>query len=137
MNYQLKTILKSIETYLKNIYQEELDKIILFGSQARGDAMEESDIDILIVLKHPFRYYQKENISSRKHSGVISAFGQYFAKTEKVPQHYHRYLIEAEKLRKGADDNLDIDINHGEASQVIQQAEEMLSFAFNNLLNST
>ncbi len=59
MNNQLNAILKSVEVYLKNLYQDELDKVVLFGSQARGDAMEESDIDILIVFKHPFSYYQE------------------------------------------------------------------------------
>ncbi|GBF82695.1 nucleotidyltransferase domain-containing protein [Aphanothece sacrum] len=59
MNNQLNSILKSIEKYLKTIYQDELDQVILFGSQARGNATAESDIDILIILKHPFRYYQE------------------------------------------------------------------------------
>jgi predicted nucleotidyltransferase len=33
------------------IYQERLDKLILFGSRARGDARKESDVDIMVVLK--------------------------------------------------------------------------------------
>jgi predicted nucleotidyltransferase len=33
------------------LYQDRLDSLILFGSQARGDANVDSDIDILIVLK--------------------------------------------------------------------------------------
>lgn len=59
MNDTLNFILKSIENYLRHIYHDELDKVILFGSQARGDATFQSDIDILIVLKHPFSYYQE------------------------------------------------------------------------------
>lgn len=34
------------------IYQDELIQLILFGSRARGDAKQDSDIDILIVLKN-------------------------------------------------------------------------------------
>ena len=64
---------------------------------------------------------------------IISACGQYFAKTERVPKKYHRYFIEAKKLRKGADYNLDIEISFDEANQIIQQAEEMLVFAFEHL----
>lgn len=33
------------------LYGERLASIILFGSQARGDAGEDSDIDILVVLR--------------------------------------------------------------------------------------
>ncbi len=78
-------------------------------------------------------FLEGENLSYGKHSAVISAFGQYFAKTERVPKVYHRYLIKAEELRKGADYNLDIEIAPEEAAEVIGQAEEMLEFALNNL----
>lgn len=47
----LADILKQIKKYLPTIYDNNLVKIILFGSQARGEANPQSDIDILIVLK--------------------------------------------------------------------------------------
>jgi uncharacterized protein (UPF0332 family) len=79
-------------------------------------------------------FLEGEDLSYSKHSAIISAFGQHFAKTERVPKIFHRYLIEAEKLRKGADYSLDIEISFEEANQVIIQAEEMLIFALNNLV---
>ena len=36
---------------LKDLYRENLSRVILYGSKARGDATEDSDIDILIILK--------------------------------------------------------------------------------------
>ncbi len=38
---------------LKNIYQSSLNKVILYGSYARGDFDEDSDIDIMILLNIP------------------------------------------------------------------------------------
>ncbi len=36
---------------MAEIYGDRLVKIILYGSQARGDAKPDSDIDVLVVLK--------------------------------------------------------------------------------------
>lgn len=46
---QLNGILKKFEQETKNIFGDKLNSIILFGSYARGDYDEESDIDILIL----------------------------------------------------------------------------------------
>jgi uncharacterized protein len=43
-------ILSLLRTQLEQQYRERLDRVILFGSQARGEATEDSDIDVLIVL---------------------------------------------------------------------------------------
>ena len=49
-NNELKTILSQLEFQLKKHYGQKLFQLVLFGSQARGDARPDSDIDILIVL---------------------------------------------------------------------------------------
>lgn len=48
---QVTNILQELKSYLEKVYQQQLEKIILYGSQARGDAEPDSDIDVLIVLK--------------------------------------------------------------------------------------
>jgi len=47
---QLQTILGKLRHRLSAIYGDRMDDIILFGSQARGDALPDSDIDIMVVL---------------------------------------------------------------------------------------
>lgn len=47
----IQTALAALKTYLQQEYQERLLYVILFGSQARGDATDASDIDVLIVLQ--------------------------------------------------------------------------------------
>ena len=41
---ELQIVLKKVERAAKQLYGEKLDKIILYGSYARGDNTEESDI---------------------------------------------------------------------------------------------
>jgi uncharacterized protein len=47
---QLQSILKEVKDALKNLYQDNLAEIILYGSYARNDFNENSDIDLLVVL---------------------------------------------------------------------------------------
>jgi len=51
MDAQLLTILTELRRRFEAFYGERLVQILLFGSQARGDATAGSDIDVLIVLK--------------------------------------------------------------------------------------
>lgn len=44
-------VLKEFREEIENLYGKRLKSIILYGSWARGDATEESDIDVLIVLE--------------------------------------------------------------------------------------
>lgn len=48
---QVKTIVSEFHGQLQQLYGERLEQVILFGSQARGDAVAGSDIDVMIVLK--------------------------------------------------------------------------------------
>ncbi len=43
-------LLQKIKTTLQTIYAQRLAKVILFGSYARNEATENSDIDIAIIL---------------------------------------------------------------------------------------
>ena len=53
MDTQLVPILTELRHRFKALYGERLVQILLFGSQARGDATSGSDIDVLIILKGP------------------------------------------------------------------------------------
>jgi predicted nucleotidyltransferase len=41
---------------LREILGDELDSVVLYGSQVRRDATAESDIDVLCVMRRPFDY---------------------------------------------------------------------------------
>ena len=51
INDKLKNILTQLRSHFEQIYDSRLVTMVLYGSQARGDARPESDIDILVVLK--------------------------------------------------------------------------------------
>ncbi len=46
---KVQKILEQLKENLQDLYGEQLETIILFGSQARGEASSDSDIDLLIV----------------------------------------------------------------------------------------
>jgi len=49
----LNTSLKEVRQRLAAIYGNQLKKVILFGSQARGEAGLSSDVDLMVVLEGP------------------------------------------------------------------------------------
>jgi predicted nucleotidyltransferase len=50
MTAALHEILQEFRNGLERIYGPRLAGLVLFGSQARGDALPDSDIDIMVVL---------------------------------------------------------------------------------------
>ncbi|MEX1204937.1 MAG: nucleotidyltransferase domain-containing protein [Dongiaceae bacterium] len=50
MNAPLSDVLAEYRARLQEIYGDRLERLVLFGSRARGDAEPDSDIDVLVVL---------------------------------------------------------------------------------------
>jgi predicted nucleotidyltransferase len=55
MNPKIQTILSQLKNRLQSLYGDRLVNLVLFGSQARGDAVCGSDIDVLVVLTGPVK----------------------------------------------------------------------------------
>ena len=81
------TILNSLSEELKICIGNNLKKIILYGSQARGEATEGSDYDILVVVDH---------ISKELLDNIDEIAGEYLFRYDKVfsilPVQQDRYV---------------------------------------------
>jgi len=64
-NQNLERIIALVKQWFSEQYQENLEGLILYGSQARGDAKEDSDIDVLVVLKKAFNYREEIERTSK------------------------------------------------------------------------
>jgi uncharacterized protein len=51
VNPRVLGIVAELRRRLEGVYGERLEHVVLYGSQARGDADAESDIDVLVVLR--------------------------------------------------------------------------------------
>ena len=68
-----------------------------------------------------------KGLSFSKHSAVIAAFGQHFAKPGHLPAEFHRYLIEAHDSRNVGDYDIGPGLGATQAHQHINRATQMLA----------
>ena len=53
MTSSTEAALREAKQALGELYGDRLARVVLYGSQARGDATPESDLDVLVVLRDP------------------------------------------------------------------------------------
>ena len=76
---KLEKIITEFRQALEKIYGDKLINLVLYGSQARGDATEYSDIDVMVILRSPvshgdeiFRMGEVKNQINLKYDQLIS-----------------------------------------------------------------
>ena len=67
---RLNLIVKEYRSKLVLTLGDELHSIVLYGSQARKEAVEGSDIDVLCVMNNPFKYGELINRTSKSTAEV-------------------------------------------------------------------
>ena len=69
MNDKIQDITRELRLLFQELYSDRLIDMVLYGSHARGDAEEGSDIDVLVVLKGDV--YPMEEIA--RTGGIVSS----------------------------------------------------------------
>lgn len=67
MPLPVRAALAEAKTRLVELYGDRLDRVVLYGSHARGDARPDSDVDLLVVLRG-----QVEPYTEIKRTGLLA-----------------------------------------------------------------
>ena len=97
--------------------------------------LESGDYDSAVSRAYYAAFYLAEllldrlGLSYSSHRGVISAFGQEFAKTQRLDPRFHRLLISAFEKRQRADYLTEAGLDEAEAGQLIADVESFAGAA--------
>ncbi|RIV23792.1 nucleotidyltransferase domain-containing protein [Fibrisoma montanum] len=96
MDDRVQTIVNDFRAAMQSLYGKRLDRIVLFGSYARGDYHDHSDIDFMLVLKDESisrleeinRFLAAQSELSLKHNVTVSI----------LPTSYKKYSQSAQPV---------------------------------------
>jgi len=69
-------LLREIKSRLQAAHGDRLCGVVLYGSEARGDAEPDSDIDVLVLLKGPMDYLRDVKTNIRVLYSLVLEFGR-------------------------------------------------------------
>lgn len=70
-----------------------------------------------------------EGLSFSKHSAVIAAFGQHFARTGRLPAEHHRHFIQAELVRREGDYGVTSTVTPDQVKETLARADRFVALA--------
>lgn len=97
--------------------------------------MDSGDLDSAVSRIYYAAFYVAESLLDAKglsfssHKAVISAYGQYFAKTDELNPEFHKLLLAAFEKRQMGDYLAETSFSENEVEQVLDQARVFLEAA--------
>jgi type I restriction enzyme S subunit len=93
-------LVREFHEQLAALYGDRLKGVYLYGSYARGDAREDSDIDIAVVLEGPVDAWEEDRRTSEitddlslRHNGLLMPFFLSEQEHRQTPYAVHRNIV--------------------------------------------
>ncbi|MBW4090815.1 MAG: nucleotidyltransferase domain-containing protein [Proteobacteria bacterium] len=97
-------ILSRFRAALDAIYGSRIERVVLFGSRARGDAKPDSDYDIAVFLRAPGSFWQEMGPLAEIEAEILYATGAVIsAKPFRAGAYRERTPLMGEIRREGRD----------------------------------
>jgi predicted nucleotidyltransferase len=93
-------ILKNFRDALAELYGPALDRVVLFGSRARGDARADSDYDIAVFLKEPENLMAEWDRLADLRVRILDAGGPFIEAIPFFASDYNKRTLLMHEIRK-------------------------------------
>ena len=116
--------------------EEEIARLMTKGDrnfQTARDQLQKGYTDAAVSRGYYAMFYYAmallltKNLRFSKHTAVIAAFGEHFAKPEVVPKYLHKKLMDAFELRSTGDYEYMEEISQQEAEELLRDAEGFIN----------